>query len=210
MTLIADDLPDPGSRQKGEGEEAYYAFCLYRDQESPRGYSRVVSELGKSRTLITRWASRWAWVERVRMVDRAKQEEVRRAQVKAAVTMARRQATEAEGYQRILSAPMIALVRRLENPTILHELENLPLADLYALSLATAKLWPVLAAAERDARGAPIQDLSQFYDDETGDVKPADTEDPAEVYDWFRQAAAALEAAGVPMRHLPPGDPTDG
>lgn len=199
-----EDLPDPWARQKGESEQAYYAFCLYRDQEAPRGYSRVVSELGKSKTIIARWGSRWAWVDRARMSDRAKQEEVRRSQVKEAVAMARRQATEAAGYQRVLSAPMIALVRKLETPMGVAELERLTFSQLYELSLLSARLFPHIARAEREARGAPIQDLSQFYDDDTGEIKEP-VEDPGEIYDWFRSAAAALEAAGIKRPELPPG-----
>jgi hypothetical protein len=199
---VSDELPDPWTRQKGESQEAFYAFEVYLDQEHPRGYSRVVSELGKSRTLITRWAGRWAWVERARMWDVHKQEEIRRAQVKDAVSMARRQAAEAQGYQRILAAPMIVLVERLETAIGLAELQALSLGDLMTLSMLTAKLWPAIARAEREARGAPIQDLSQFYDDEAGETVEAP--DPGAVYDWFRNAAAALEAAGVKRPELPP------
>lgn len=205
---IDDDLPDPWQRQKGEGEKAYYAFGLYRDQESPRGLSSVISELSVSRTLVSRWANRYAWRERARMWDRSRQEAIRRDQVKQAVEMARRQATEAHGFQRVLSAPMVALVAKLETATGLAELQALSLGDLMTLSMLTARLWPAVARAEREARGAPIQDLSQFYDDDTGEVKAPD-EDPAEIYDWFRSAAAALEAAGV-TKQLPPGEPIDG
>lgn len=200
---MSDELPDPWTRQKGESAEAHYAFEIYLDQDAPRGTARVVSELGKSKTLIHRWSSRWAWRERARMWDVHKQEEVRRDQVKRAVQMARRQATEAEGYQRVLAAPMIALIEKLETATGMAELRALSMGDLLTLSMLTAKLWPAVARAEREARGAPIQDLSQFYDDDAGVVKD-DSPDPASVYDWFRNAAAALEAAGVKRPEIGP------
>lgn len=199
---MSDDLPDPWTRQKGESAEAFYAFEVYLDQEPPRGTARVVSELGKSKTLIHRWSSRWAWRERARMWDVHKQEEIRRSQVKDAVSMARRQAVEAAGYQRVLAAPMIVLVERLETAIGQAELQALSIGDLMTLTMLTAKLWPAIARAEREARGAPIQDLSQFYDDDTGTVIE-DAPDPAVIYEWYRHAAAALEAAGVKRPDVP-------
>lgn len=199
------ELPDPWTRQKGESAEAHYAFEVYLAQDAPRGISRVVSELNKSKALIGRWSARYAWRERARMWDVHRQEAIRRDQVRDAVNMARRQATEAQGYQRVLAAPMIVLVKRLESAIGAAELERLSIPDLLTLSMLTAKLWPAVARAEREARGAPIQDLSQFYDDETGEVAAAEAEDPAVVYDWYRRAAAALEAAGVKRPELEAG-----
>jgi len=55
----------PWQRQPGETEKAYAAFVSYRNIEPPfRSITRVVSELGKSRSLIGRWSSEWNWVER--------------------------------------------------------------------------------------------------------------------------------------------------
>jgi hypothetical protein len=201
---MTDELPDPWTRQKGETPQAFYCFEIYLDQETPRGLARVVSESGRSKPLIERWSARWAWRERARMWDVHKQEEIRRAQVKDAVSMARRQAVEAAGYQRVLAAPMIVLVERLETAIGQAELQALSIGDLMTLTMLTAKLWPAIARAEREARGAPIQDLSQFYDEETGTVVE-DVVDPAAIYEWYRHAAAALEAAGVKRPELEAG-----
>ncbi len=200
------DLPELWERQPKESEQAYYAFCLYRDQDAPRGYAGVVSELGKSKTLIDRWGSKWFWRERARAWDRHQEDLVRRDQVRATKQMARRQARDAEAFQALLIAPVEMALLKLQNPATREEIANLPLADLVALSVLTGRLFPRIAHAERMARGAPIQDLSQFLDDETGDLKD-DATDPAEEWDFFRGAVAALEQATGQTLQLPPGAP---
>jgi len=209
VSRIADDLPDPWERQKGESEQAYYAFQLYRDQSSPRGYSRVVSELGKSKTLIHRWGSRWSWRERARMWDRELEEQARAEQIKETRAMGRRQARDAQALQLVLMAPVEQALRRLNDPMHRAELENLKLGDLIALSVLAGRAFPRIARAERDARGAPIQDLTQFLDDETGEVVAPDS--PREVYEQMREALAVLEQATGGRLQLPPGpDVIDG
>lgn len=207
--MSTDDLPDLWERQKGESEQAYYAFALYRDQDTPRGYAAVVSELSKSRTLITRWASKWFWRERTRAWDRFLEEQVRREQIKATKDMARRQARDAHAIETLLILPVEAALRRLQDPAAREELERVPLGDLIQLSLVTAKIFPAIARAEREARGAPIQDLTQFLDDDTGAMLEGPS--PRETYDWTREAIAALEQATSGRLALPAGEePTDG
>lgn len=203
--MSTDDLPDLWERQPKETEQAYYAFCIYRDQTTPRGYAQVVSELAKSRTLITRWASRWYWRDRTRAWDRHQEEIVRREQIKQTKAMARRQARDAQAFQAVLIAPVEAAIRKLNTPQAREQLEQMPLGDLMALSLMTARAFPLVARAERDARGAPVQDFTQFLDDDTGEI----TEGPStrETYDWYRDALSALEQATGGRLALPPGAP---
>lgn len=60
----------PWHRQPGETDKAYHAFVTYRNLEPPlRSHARVVSELGKSRALISRWSAEWDWVERAAAWD---------------------------------------------------------------------------------------------------------------------------------------------
>lgn len=204
--MSGDEIP-LWDRQRGESEQAYYAFSVYRDQASPRGYSRVVSELSKSRTLITRWASRWYWRERTRAWDQFQEEIVRREQIKATREMARRQARDAEAFQHVLVAPVTAALRKLQTPAGRELLESLPLGDLIALSVLTGRVYPRVAQAERHARGAPIQDLTQFLDDDTGEI--AEPASPRDTYDWMREALGALEDATGGRLALPPGGSTE-
>lgn len=203
-----DDLPPLWDRQPGESEQAYYAFQLYRDQETPRGYSRVVSELGKSKTLIHRWGSRWFWRDRTRAWDRHLEDELRREQIRETRAMGRRQARDMQAIGVLLMQPVELALRRLNDATRRAELEKLPLGDLIALSILAGRVLPRVLRAERDARGAPVQDLTQFLDDETGEV--LDAPSPREVYDWTREAIAALEQATGGRLALPPGGETNG
>ena len=88
----------PWERQKGESEQAYVAFSLYRDKGLGRTLISVSEELQKSYTLIRRWKDHWDWDERVREYDndterKAKKEaekglrEMYTRQVKVAMTM---------------------------------------------------------------------------------------------------------------------------
>lgn len=71
-----DDLWE---RQKGESAQAYEAFVLYRDLGAERSHVKVAQQLGKSTALISRWSSRWNWVERCRAWENARDEQARRA-----------------------------------------------------------------------------------------------------------------------------------
>lgn len=202
------ELPELWERQPHESEQAYYAFQLYRDQSPPRHYAGVISDLGRSKTLIHGWGSKWFWRDRARAWDRHKEEVVRREEIRATREMARRQARDAQAYQMVLRTPVEVALRKLADPLYREELERMKIGDLIALSILTARAFPRVARAEREARGAPIQDLTQFLDDDTGEVKaPADAH---EEYDWMRGALIALEQATSNRKQLPPGGTTDG
>lgn len=201
---MTTDLPDLWERQPGESEQAYYAFTVYRDQQIPRGTARVVSELGKSKTLIHRWSSRWFWRDRTRAWDRHLEDEVRREQIREARAMGRRQARDMQAIGLLLMQPVELALRRMNDPTKRAELERLPLGDLITLSILAGRVLPRVLRAERDARGAPVQDLTQFLDEDTGEIVPPP---PArDTYEWMRQALAALESATGGRLALPPGE----
>lgn len=59
----------PWERQYNESHQAFGAFheyCLLGDKRSIR---KVAEKLGKSDVLISRWSSKWNWVERSREYD---------------------------------------------------------------------------------------------------------------------------------------------
>jgi hypothetical protein len=51
--------------QKFETRKAFQAFVIYRDMGINRSYRKVANQLGKSQTLIHRWAKRWEWQKRI-------------------------------------------------------------------------------------------------------------------------------------------------
>ena len=61
--------PEPWLRQPGESKVAFEAFTVYREQTGRRSMRMVAQRLGKSITLMTRWAARWHWTQRVRAWD---------------------------------------------------------------------------------------------------------------------------------------------
>ncbi|HEX5467076.1 MAG TPA: hypothetical protein VFW92_10435 [Candidatus Limnocylindrales bacterium] len=82
--------------QPGETSPAYAAFVLYRDMGSARSISKTAEALGRNRTLIGGWSSRWRWQERIagwegELSRRALEEETneRRAMVKLHARTAR-------------------------------------------------------------------------------------------------------------------------
>src|SRR5215211_3673678 len=77
-------------QQPGESARAYEAFALYRDMGPDRSLAKVAQMLGKSKTLLSRWSSEHAWVDRVKALE-ARDEMLRR---EAAENALRQQAEE--------------------------------------------------------------------------------------------------------------------
>ena len=93
------DTPDPWERQKGEGHEAFDAFCISRDMGeggARRSYRKVRERLGKSDTMVERWARRYRWGERVKAWDDELDRRVREEHVKGIAGMRKRHACIAE------------------------------------------------------------------------------------------------------------------
>lgn len=83
--------PEPWERQKGENSKRYEAFCIYRDMH-PRSLYKVAEELGKSRTLITRWSGEDKWVDRAASWDDEQDRIARQAQLDEIKKMRKRHA----------------------------------------------------------------------------------------------------------------------
>ena len=93
-----DKNEKPWERQQGESAQAYEAFDHYLKQGDNRSLSRLGQELGKSKTLLERWSSRWHWQERIRQYtnevrriefaeDQKKLKSMRQRQMKIAEVM---------------------------------------------------------------------------------------------------------------------------
>ena len=58
------------TRRDNETSTAYNAFQIYLDMGGTRTHQKVCEKVGKSRQLITDWAGKYGWTERVRAFDR--------------------------------------------------------------------------------------------------------------------------------------------
>ena len=80
----------PWERQKGETEQAFEAFVIYRDLGLKRSNHEVCQRLSKSRQLISRWKSRYEWDERVRAYDNEMERQAHAEAVKNLKDMTKR------------------------------------------------------------------------------------------------------------------------
>lgn len=70
MSRRKTEIIEPWERQPGETEKAYEAFLVYKNMGAGRTIVAVGRRLSKSRQLMTRWATRYNWKERVQAFDR--------------------------------------------------------------------------------------------------------------------------------------------
>ena len=84
----------------GESSKAYEAARTYFELGANRSQEAVCKELAKSRALISRWASKYDWVERARIYDnqinKVRQRSRERAEAMAEREWARRRAAQRE------------------------------------------------------------------------------------------------------------------
>ena len=64
-------MAKPGEQFPKESPAAYEAFRVYIEQGADRSTAKVAQALGKSKSLIDRWSSRWSWVVRAQEWDKA-------------------------------------------------------------------------------------------------------------------------------------------
>lgn len=87
--------PKPWERQPRETPKAFAAFTEYRDMTpSERSCAKVAEAVGKSKSLIEQWCTKYGWVERVaewdNEQDRIEREIAQKEQVKAIKKMRER------------------------------------------------------------------------------------------------------------------------
>lgn len=210
MSAPTPPLPDPlelWRQQPNETDVAYGAFLIYRDLPADqRSASRVASEYGRHARLIERWRSRWYWVERARSYQHYQDREHRRSQQAERGKMAERQALEAQTIQRVLFAPVRALAVKLADMIDREELDNLTVAQLYELSMVSSRLWPMVARAEREARGAPLPEYVPPQDE----IPDGDGAGGLVLTEEFlADVHYALEQANLAPRQLAAGDAID-
>ena len=91
-------------RLENESAKAYEAFALYRDMGSERAVRKVAEKLSKSLALITRWAAKYQWTQRVREWDDHADEIRRKASDTAIKEMSERHLKFGEAFQGIGAA----------------------------------------------------------------------------------------------------------
>ncbi len=114
-----------------ESDEAHRAYQIYRDLGEERSCARVGQELGKSRTLMTRWCSKHEWVERAQLFDdyenfreREIREKIRLENVESNAktrqeileTVLRSQLKAAKVAERMIDHPLTKQERIVEGP----------------------------------------------------------------------------------------------
>lgn len=78
----------PWDRQPKEGDQAWIAFCAYRDMGPGRSIAKTATGLGKPKSLLEGWSSRHGWVRRAVAHDQH-QEATAAADARAATRSAR-------------------------------------------------------------------------------------------------------------------------
>jgi hypothetical protein len=59
----------PWMRQKGESWQAFEAFACYRDFGPTRTHAKVGQAVGKHRSTLEEWSTKWMWVDRAASFD---------------------------------------------------------------------------------------------------------------------------------------------
>ncbi len=141
----------PWERRDGESAQAFEAFQNYRDMGADRSLVNVARKLGKSATLMSRWSSKFEWVERAERWD-AQMDEVRRKEhMEELSKMARRHAQQAEAGIAAIGQITTEFLRRVAAG----DLASMSADDIRHLFAQTISKVETLTRVERQARGLP-------------------------------------------------------
>ena len=136
-------MSQPWGKQKGESRQAFEAFVCYRDMGPDRSQEKVAEKLGKSTQLMSRWSSRWNWVERAGMWDEELDRRNREEQIKARKDMAERHIREAQLFQQ----------------KVLERLREINPSELSPKDMAT--WFDIAVKVERLSRGEATENMKQ-------------------------------------------------
>ncbi|NUK14069.1 hypothetical protein [Streptomyces lunaelactis] len=95
---MAESPVEPWERQSGESVQAFEAFAVYRDLGPTRSVTKAARQLDKSRSLLGRWSTAYAWVMRVSAYDREQDRVFLAEQHQARRDIARRHAKLAQAF----------------------------------------------------------------------------------------------------------------
>lgn len=128
-------MPEPWERQEDESDEAFEAFCTYRDMGIERSLRAVAEKLNKSSQLMGRWSAKYSWVDRAKAWQDEQDRILRIEQIKDIKKMRQRHAD--------LAVEMLA--KALEG------IQHLTAEELNAVSIS--RLVEVASRLEQKSRG---------------------------------------------------------
>lgn len=207
----SDGYTEPWGQLPDEPERSFEMFKWYRDQGLTRTIKATAEHFGvKAVGVSNDYASPYRWRDRARAFDDHEDRVYRLSLDRAVREMAERHASSmAEGLQ-ALTAPFIALQKRIEiDPEEFWEdLANTDAKRLIELAVKVGRVLPAMMGAERLARGLPSEITKVEGSIEHDHIHRADR-------GQIEQIVAALESAGAldvgsGARQLgPPGEPAD-
>lgn len=108
----------PWDRQEGERDQAWLAFCAYRDMGSGRSIAKTATALGKPKSLLEGWSSRYGWVRRAVAHDQH-QEATAEADARAVTRSARKSVLDQQAVAaRALLAKGLQALQSVDPATI--------------------------------------------------------------------------------------------
>lgn len=155
-------------RMKGEGQTAFKYFCMYRDMGNKRSYRRVARDAGVSTQLVHTLAQKWHWQDRIKLwvdeIDKVKRE----SYLKEIQEMAKRHAQHSMAFQRVLTIPVEAILKKMKSGDISYqEFLSLPVSELFDKTLKSAQLFSSIVDIERKSRGEPTELIKQEVQQES-------------------------------------------
>lgn len=152
--MAVTDPPGPAQRQPRETAPAFEAFRHYLEMGPARSTAKVARALGKSKTLIDRWSSRWSWQNRVREFEAQATRHVDDAHLDAIARRSRRQAEIAQLHGEASLTVAREVLRRLANPDDAQTvLAKLGIEELLRLEATLGRMHNRAVVTERLALG---------------------------------------------------------
>ncbi len=93
----------PWERLEQESDSAFEAFAMYRDMGADRSLAKVGRQVGKHKTLMERWSSKYSWGLRCRGWDEELDRQAREERIVEVLDMRRRQANLGRALQGLAS-----------------------------------------------------------------------------------------------------------
>ncbi|TAM68311.1 MAG: hypothetical protein EPN50_05040 [Chloroflexota bacterium] len=141
--------PAPWEPQPGESSPAFAAFVMYRDLGPGRSITKTAEALGRNRTLIGDWSSRWRWQERIAAWDG----ELSRRTLDA-------EADERRAMVKLHARTARAVVNVVARRVLGDEARGIQAIDPNTLGPQDlARLLDVAVKVERLSRGAPTESV---------------------------------------------------
>ena len=128
-------------RQPNEPDQAFEAFCLYRDMGvAVRSIKKAAKKLNRSQTLLGNWNRIWSWRTRVTEWDRFLDSEVRKEDIKAARDMRKRHIKISLGMQRLASLELNRLLEDAETKSADNRLTSAEVTRLFEAATKIERL----------------------------------------------------------------------